>query len=501
MLPRVRAALPLAAIVVLGAALRFYGLGFGLPHPQARPDETVAVGHADAIMHGHLHPHFFNWPTLVLYVFGAALTVARAAGVVLTRTREFVIARSVSALAGTATIPVLAALAGRIADRPTALAAALFMAVATLPVRESHFAVTDTVMTLLVTTSLALMTRAVDTRRTRDVALAGAAGGLATSAKYSAAAILAVVLAAPGVGAAAAFVATWAIAFVAGSPFIAIDPRAFLADFAYERAHLGGGHTVSLARGWIQHLVVTLPAGTGWAMCAAAAAGLALAAWRGNRRLLVPALFAVGFYVSIGAGRTVFFRYALPLVPMVCLAAAIAATAAGRAVALRARIPASVAIAAIALAIAVPSLAQSARLDRLLARTDSRVVAETWLAGQLTPQDTLYDSGGNYSRLWFDSLEFHEWRYDAAARSFHDPEGRTPGWIVLHESPLPEYTDPPESIRTLVRERYALVHRVVGVPAQAGGAVYDRQDAFFLPIAGFSGIERPGPTVLIYRLR
>ena len=29
--------------------------------------------------------------------------------------------------------------------------------------------------------------------------------------------------------------------------------------------------------------------------------------------------------------------------------------------------------------------------------------------------------------------------------------------------------------------------------------VYDMQDAFFIPFAGFRGVERPGPNFLIYR--
>ena len=29
--------------------------------------------------------------------------------------------------------------------------------------------------------------------------------------------------------------------------------------------------------------------------------------------------------------------------------------------------------------------------------------------------------------------------------------------------------------------------------------VYDRQDAFFVPFAGFSGVERPGPNFTLYR--
>lgn len=35
----------------------------------------------------------------------------------------------------------------------------------------------------------------------------------------------------------------------------------------------------------------------------------------------------------------------------------------------------------------------------------------------------------------------------------------------------------------------------------ARSAVYDLQDAFFMPVSGFSTVIRPGPTVLIYRRR
>jgi hypothetical protein len=31
--------------------------------------------------------------------------------------------------------------------------------------------------------------------------------------------------------------------------------------------------------------------------------------------------------------------------------------------------------------------------------------------------------------------------------------------------------------------------------------VYDSIDAFFVPMAGFGGVERPGPKITIYRLR
>ena len=503
MVSRLRTALPfavlLSGIVILGAALRLYALDFGMDYPRARPDEGTAIGHAVDILAGDPNPHFFNWPSLSLYVFAAAYALAKTAGVALTGPHHVLIARGVVALAGTATVLVTALVGRRLGDRTVGAAAALFLAVAPLHVRDSHFAMTDVLMTLLVTTSVAVMMRAVETRRRGLFAAAGAAGGLATSAKYSAGAIVSLAAAAPALVPAGLFLLAWAAGFVAGTPFAVLDFPAFSTDVAYERAHLSGGHTVLLGRGWLYHLHTTLPYGLGIPVFAAAACGMVICGVRYRARALVPAIFAAAFYLSMGAGRTVFFRYAMPLVPVACVfaGAAVAAAAPWLGRRLRADPPAIAAL--LAIAIALPSLRQSMQLDRLLARQDSRAMAAAWLAERLRPEHSLHDSGGEYVRLYINGAVFHEWRYDAAARSFGDPAGATPDWIVIHQSPLPEYTAAPESLRDLVRERYSLAHRVDGVPSAAGSGVYDRQDAFFLPLAGFRGVARPGPTVLIYR--
>jgi 4-amino-4-deoxy-L-arabinose transferase-like glycosyltransferase len=177
----------LAGVVLLGAALRFLAIGFGLPHPQARPDETTVLGHALAILAGDPNPHFFNWPSFTFYLLAGVFAAARSVVSTLAPSDYTLIARSCMALAGIATILVLARLARRVADDVTAMVAALLLAVATLHVRESHFALTDTLMTLLATACLALLVEGSQTGRTTLFALAGLAGGLATSTKYSAA--------------------------------------------------------------------------------------------------------------------------------------------------------------------------------------------------------------------------------------------------------------------------------------------------------------------------
>ena len=168
----------------------------------------MALGLATAVRGGDFNPHFFHWPSLTIYTFAALQAVASAirrafnvdSG--LTFADQMVVARAFVAGAGTLTLVVLFRMARRMANTTTGLLAAFFLAVSILHVRESHFAMTDALMTLLLTTSLAILLRAIDKDPTahsaesrfdaiRWFAVAGFVGGLATSTKYSAAAVLA----------------------------------------------------------------------------------------------------------------------------------------------------------------------------------------------------------------------------------------------------------------------------------------------------------------------
>jgi len=68
---RVRRSLPfLAAILALAAALRLIGIEYGLPFGNLLdPDEQNIVPRAWKIVHGGgLDPHWFDYPSLLLYV-------------------------------------------------------------------------------------------------------------------------------------------------------------------------------------------------------------------------------------------------------------------------------------------------------------------------------------------------------------------------------------------------------------------------------------------------
>lgn len=517
----------IVAIVALGAILRFVPIWFGLPYPQTRPDETTALGLAFSMRDGDLNPHFFNWPSLTLYVFAgaqAALATGRSAlgmDPTLSFEAQALSARALVAAAGTLTIVVVFAMTRGIAGTRPALIAAFFLAVAMLHVRESHFAMTDVLMTCLATTCLWLLLRALDTPEASRptplgwFALAGLAGGLAVATNNAAA--LGAGMAGAQLWLAASdsqswrqprvwlpsivFVLAMVGGFIIGTPYSILDAGAFEKDVRFELSHLAGGHGIDLGRGWIYHLTTTLPYGLGIPVFIAALAGTPMMVHRYPRQSLVFASFALFFYGVIGSGRTVFFRYVLPLVPLLVIPAALVTDRAARALAARWGLGSRMSVATVTVIVGGWGLVNCVWFDVLMARTDSRVLAAQWLAPRVTPSDAIYDSGGDYTRLSLADVSYHPWWFDSTTQSFGHPSGDIPDWMVLYESPLPTYARTPIAVLELARSRYSLVQTIRATRSRPGDAVFDWQDAFFMPISGFDEVRRPGPTIHIYKRR
>ena len=183
----------LAAVLLSAAVLRLWGVSRGIPYA-VQIDEPEIVERAFNMMRsGSLHPHFFDYPGLSLYI-QLAVSIARfIAGAIggewyslgqATGGSFYLWGRVVTALDGTATVLVVYQIGMRWGARHALLAAGL-MAVLPLHVRYSHFVLTDTPLTFFVALTFLLSLVAHERGTLASFATAGAASGLAAATKYN----------------------------------------------------------------------------------------------------------------------------------------------------------------------------------------------------------------------------------------------------------------------------------------------------------------------------
>jgi hypothetical protein len=520
-------------ILLMALAVRLWGLGFGLPYIIARPDETEMAGPAVGFLSGDLRPPYFEWPTLFTYVtaflyvvyfyltrpFTGYATLAAFAESRRQSVAPFLyITRSLSALMGVLTVWWVYAICRRLFDETVALVAALFLALSFLHVRDSHFGVADVAMTSLVMLAVLVILKWRDTGIRLHAAEGGLIAGLAGSTKYNGLGMcvpFVVALVERAIDdrrarsekyarrrftlALAVFSGALAVGFFGASPYILIDWSRFTSAINGVAEHLAEGHGVMLGRGWSYYARVMLPAAIGWPMFVAGTAGvLALLATR-FRDAAVLFAFPIAYYLVAGQGYTVFARYIIPVLPFLCIAAAWLVVTTVR-LAARSATPAvrAALITAATIAVVAPTARKTLELDRLLATTDNRVIVAHALAGVVPPDSSLYQSGEKYGYIpmKMDGRDIARIStYDVDSGEFESGE---PDWILLQRSPLVFYSPVPLPLAQLVRRRYVLVRRFP-TGGDHPGAVYDQQDAFFLPLEGLGGVTRPGPAFELFR--
>ena len=389
------------AIALVALALRVTALDFGLPAVY-NPDEVAIMSRALAFAKGDLNPHNFVYPTFYFYVLfgwvgglfawhwltGAAASAAQfQAQFFVDPTSVYFAGRLLSALAGAATVAVVAQLGRTVFDRPTGLVAAAFLAVAPVAVQDAHYVKHDVPVTLVITIAVWLMARcwreaaAGREPSRRSLFWAAAATGVAWSMHYYAVFVgIPLALTAwstrrpevrtAGVRAAAAALAVATAVFFALSPFLLVEPATALRDIAANRrivvdraaeagyfGHLGEYLTLLARPG------LTLPI---WAV---GVTGAFLLAWRQPRVAWLLLAFPLAFLLFI-ANTVPASRYLNPILPtMALLAAYTLATVAARYSRPRAML---VAMSAVMVASAV---GHSLELVRFFNQADTRTLA------------------------------------------------------------------------------------------------------------------------------
>jgi 4-amino-4-deoxy-L-arabinose transferase-like glycosyltransferase len=392
-------------ILTVALAARLWFLSTGVPHAVGI-DEPAIVDRALGILNtGSWNTHAFDYPSLVIYLHALVAIVRFLLGAARgewASLADFDIGaillagRFVTALIGTATVWMTWRV-GRLLHSPAlGLVAAAQLALLSLHVRESHFILTDVPVTALCILALWLSLRASTLHTVAAFAWAGAAIGLTAAAKYNggvvAVALLIVWLREYWEGQwgrkAAAAILAMIVAFTIAAPYSILDLPGFLNGFAAQmsRFAIPRDYGTPIGMIYLKHLALQ---GRLWVF--AAGAGIVLALARRERRGLwwSPLWFAALYFYVLETHTPVFARYALPLVPVICLLAAVPivelAAVAGRFSRSPAALPLVMTLASLAI-VSQPAIQTVSWIEGLKSR-DTRVVAADWMRAQL-PQKT-----------------------------------------------------------------------------------------------------------------
>jgi 4-amino-4-deoxy-L-arabinose transferase-like glycosyltransferase len=397
--------LGLALALLVAAMLRFWALPQGVPFSLGVDEPEVMERAVRMMKTGDFNPHFFDYPTLYMYVqtvvavfrFMLGAMSGLWSGLAQAQTADFYVwGRAVTAILGTATVWIVYRSAMRW-GAPTALLAAVMIAVMPLHVRESHYVLTDVPATFFVMLTFLLSLRAHERSTAWSFALAGAAAGFAGATKYNG--VLAVLLpilacmmtpaARPTRPVAMLWIAAGLLgAFLLAAPYTLIDLPNFLTQFARLSSEYRAP-SAAVEPVWaiyLKHLRNAL-LGPGSALVIA---GVALGIWRiftGPERLkwLMATMFPLVYFRFISNQNIIYGRYLLPLLPFLSILAAAAVVWSVQWMR-RANIRAplrNAATIALTLASIAPPAYTSIRFDRNAAKEWTNEQAYVWIRREL----------------------------------------------------------------------------------------------------------------------
>jgi Dolichyl-phosphate-mannose-protein mannosyltransferase len=509
----------LCGVFVAALGLRVWGIGVGLPE-LFHPDEPAYVLQALAVGRGLPNGLTFANPPLFKYLllteYAATFATQRLLGLVQSP-REFVdafranpsllygLARTTSAVLGSLVVLAAAVLGVLVAGRGAGLMAGTLSAVAFLLVREAHFGVDDTLVTLLVTFGLVFCVRIAQQGMRRDYVVGGAVTGLAFVAKYDGIAVLAPLLVAHLVNVrrrtrdVTYALLACAVAAVVAFPSLVIEPGRVLSDM-YAHLYLpasAGYDGIDPSGGYIFY-ARTLAIGLGWPLLLMAIAGVCWSVVRRRTSSLVVATLPLAMLIVLGSQKLYFARFVLPALPALIVLASVALDAL-----LTWRPVLGVLAAAL---VALPTLVDSVRFDVLLSRADTRTLAREWIANSLPAGASVaVDApplGPALAANHSNALVAEDW----SLFDFTPDDYRARGIDYVVVSSFTADARAIDPVREARRRAFA-----IALPAQANLVALFRPyrgdsappfdyDDIYAPYANLDTRERPGPTIAVYRL-
>jgi 4-amino-4-deoxy-L-arabinose transferase-like glycosyltransferase len=446
----------LLAILGLGATLRLWTIGDGLPYVPAVDEPVIFSRVADMMKTGDLHPHVFDYGGLIFYfhlaVAWVAFAVGRMAGAMppleqVAPSDLFLWGRVATALVGTAIIYVVFRAASRWGLAVAFLAAAA-IAVQPMLVQSAHFALTDTPLVFFVALTLLLSLRAAESGTSAAFAWAGVAAGLATGVKYTGglaglmplAAMFASVPPGRWPGTAAALFGGAASAYLVVAPYTLIDYRGFREGIeklqTYYNRPMSFAFKADLYRKYMMDwfgLPGRLPRDYyAWPAAIVTLVGLGaiasgILARDGRARTAIMLVFPIAFFLFIANQSLSFGRYAMPMIPIIAIGLAAGMVRIYDVVARRLPVLAPIARVALLLLFLLPLL-QAASFSRGREPKDTLELMGEWMDRTVQPGEPVV-----VEERWTPfSLPEHRFKARIVARLTEDPLEKYQGEGVVY---------------------------------------------------------------------
>lgn len=388
------------AWLVIALIVRVWGINFGLPFT-FHPDEGQYV--MEALRMGKamtLRPWTLCNPSLYTYVLMGSLAGPTGILSLAGWPREalvasaYLISRLVSTLFGVGAVYLVYLIGSRYVSPLVGHVAALFLALNFLHARDSHFATNDIPAVTLGLLAFHLFLRASD-GPPRTLFVSGLAAGLAVAMKYNLGVLIIPLAVAAMIRSRGVKPLQWAreaaagtlgglTGFLAGAPYALLDFSRFRQDLAGLEAVGSGPWFGQSGEAPALFYLKALLQGSGVVIVALAVAGTIWVLTCGRDRFGVLVLVFLGALAgSLALYTRAFVRFALPLLPLICLLAAVAVYR----VELWCRARAAVRYLGMAL-IVVATLEPAAYLiwhDLVLTREDTRSEARRWASTHLPP--------------------------------------------------------------------------------------------------------------------
>ncbi len=430
-----KAALLFLLVILLGAGMRFYGLTWGLPY-HFHSDERIMSFFSEKLRTVESvtrlteeEVRFFLYPPFLMYLQIALVTLAS----VFHRfshtdpaslTLFYLLGRGLVAGFGSATLFLVYRLGKRLYSGAVGMLAAAFLAFTVLHVRDSHFFFPDIPMTFFIVLTVLGAVGIMEGKGIKAYLLTGLAAGVGMATKQTTMMVFPAILAAHVLGSLRDRPLSWSalgkglrsprfwglmalpfcvagVTFLLLDPFVLINPRQFLAMSRQTATFVKGirqhnwtfqftGLTIGY---WFSNLLyfgmgpllecVSL-AGVLWAT----AVGAVRAAGRRITNAYAPdaliLAFVIPYFALIGGGYEKFIRYAIPLLPFLCLLGARLLVDLGERAG---RGKARIAVTALAAVVLLGSFSYALAYLNIYRREDARLQASRWIHENI-PRDS-----------------------------------------------------------------------------------------------------------------